>query len=205
MRVRNEATYSEKKAQIMEACFNCYAENGLHGTGISALASACGISRAALYTYFEDIEDLIIQSTEYCMTKVEDEFMQKAPTDPLDVVRFLEEVPEWTAREHGKKYRLMYQVYTHPKYIKYGRKFFDGVNERYTAYAKQLEPKIGMPYTTITPLIFIFVRACVHYAMFGDKYYLKTQMDILRQGVLLFMEKYKPEYPDIRHYADMKK
>ena len=197
MRVRNESTYCEKKEKIMEACFNCYAENGLHGTGISALAAACGISRAALYTYFEDIEDLIIQSTEYCMTKVEDEFMQKAPTDPRDVARFIEEVPEWTAREHGKKYRLMYQVYTHPKYIKYGKKFFDGVNERYTSYAKELEPKIGIPYTTITPLIFIFVRACVHYAMFGDKYYLKTQMDILRQGVALFMEKYRAEYPDI--------
>ena len=81
MRIRNQATYSEKKIQIMEACYNCYAENGLHGTGISALADACGVSRAALYTYFDDIDDLILQSTEYCMTKVEDEFMEKAPTD----------------------------------------------------------------------------------------------------------------------------
>ena len=40
MRVRNETIYNEKKARIMEACFNCYAENGLHGTGLSALAKA---------------------------------------------------------------------------------------------------------------------------------------------------------------------
>ena len=38
MRTRNEIAYSEKKAQIMKACFNCYAENGLHGTGIAARA-----------------------------------------------------------------------------------------------------------------------------------------------------------------------
>ena len=56
-----------------------------------------------------------------------------------------------------------------------------------------LENKIGIPYTTITPLIFIFVRACVHYAMFEDEYYLNTQMDVLKRGVLLFMEKYKKE------------
>ena len=68
------------------------------------------------------------------------------------------------------------------------------MNERYTAYAKQLEPKIGIPYTTITPLIFIFVRACVHYAMFEDEYYLRSQMEILKQGVALFADKYHAQY-----------
>ena len=101
--------------------------------------------------------------------------MEKAPTDPKDVVRFVKEVPYWTAKKHGKK-------------------FFEGVNERYTEYAKRLEPKIGIPYTVITPLIFIFVRACVHYAMFEDEYYLKTQMEVLKQGVALFADKYRSQY-----------
>ena len=61
--------------------------------------------------------------------------MEMAPTDPEDVVRFVKEVPYWTAKKHGKKYRLMYQIYTHPKYIEHGKKFFEGVNERYTEYA----------------------------------------------------------------------
>lgn len=194
MRIRNQATYSEKKIQIMEACYNCYAENGLHGTGISALADACGVSRAALYTYFDDIDDLILQSTEYCMTKVEDEFMEKAPTDIQDVMRFIDEIPNWTAREHGKKYRLMYQIYTHPKYIEHGKRFFEGVNERYTEYAKLLESKLGISYTVITPLIFVFIRACVHFAMFEDEYYLKSQMEVLKQGVYLFIDKYKNNF-----------
>ena len=135
----------------MEKCFECYAENGLTGTGIQALADACGCTKANLYTYFKNLDELIIESTAYCMAKVEGDFMEKAPTDPKDVMRFIEEVPYWTARKHGKKYRLMYQIYTHPKYIEYGKKFFEGVNERYTRYAKLLEPKIGIPYTTITP------------------------------------------------------
>ena len=88
----------------------------------------------------------------------------------------------------------MYQIYTHPKYIEHGKKFFEGVNERYTEYAKLLEPKIGIPYTVITPLIFIFVRACVHYAMFEDEYYLKTQMEVLKQGAALFADKYRSQF-----------
>jgi len=191
MRVRNEELFGEKKEQIMQACFNCYAENGLHGTGIAALAKAAGVSKATLYTYFRDIDDIIVESTAYCMSKVEDEFMERAPTDPADVVRFIAEVPYWTAREHGKKYRLMYQVYTHPRYIEHGKEFFEGVTQRYTEYAKRLEPKLGIPHSVITPLIFIFVRACVHYAMFEDEYYLVSQMEVLKKTVALFIREYR--------------
>lgn len=191
MAQKNDDRHDKKKTEYMEKCFECYAENGLTGTGIKALANACGCTPANLYLYFDNLDDLIIQSTAYCMSKVEEDFMEKAPSDPKDAMRFIEEVPYWTAREHGKKYRLMYQVYTHPKYIEYGKKFFVGVNERYTEYAKILEPKIGIPYTVITPLIFIFVRACVHYAMFENEEYLRAQMDVLKQGVNLFIDKYR--------------
>ncbi len=190
VRVRNEEQFQAKKIELMEKCYECYAENGLNSVGIRGLAKACNTNPSVLYTYFDDLDDLIVQSTAYCMSKVEDDFMKESPKNAEDVMRFIEEIPYWTARKHGKKYRLMYQVYTHPKYIEHGKRFFEGVNERYTEYAKQLEPKIGIPYNILTPLIFIFVRASVHYALFGDEYYMKSQMKVLRQSVILFMEKY---------------
>ena len=191
MRTRNEEQFQAKKIEFMEKCFECYAENGLSDVGIRGLAKACNVNSSVLYTYFNDLDDLIIQSTAHCMAKVEDEFMEKAPTDPEDVMRFIDEIPYWTAKKHGKKYRFMYQVYTHPKYIEHGKKFFEGVNKRYTEYAKQLEPKLGIPYEIITPLIFILIRASVHYALFEDDYYLESQIMVLKQSVALFMEKYK--------------
>ena len=193
MKQRDEQAFQRKKAEIMEACFNCYAENGLTRTGIQALADACGLSKASLYTYFDTLDDLIVESTAYCMSKVEDDFMQLAPTGIGDIDRFIDEVPYWTSKRHGKKYRLMYQVYTHPKYIGHGKAFFAGVNERYRAYARQLEPLLGMPCDVITPLIFIFVRASVHYALFEDEYYLKSQMSVLKQSVFLLHEQYQRE------------
>ena len=194
MRTINEEARRAKKIELMEKCYACYAEYGLNGIGVKGIAEACGCNPASLYQYFDNLDDLIIQSTAYCMAKVEDDFMAKAPTDPKDVIRFIDEIPYWTAKEHGKKYRLMYQVYTHPKYIEHGKKFFEGINHRYTEYAKQLEPKIGIPYTVITPLIFILIRACVHYALFEDEYYLKSQIEILKQAVALFVEKYRSQY-----------
>lgn len=187
---RTETEFQLRKQEIMEQCFECYAENGFNGTGIKLLAKHCGCTSANLYVYFENLDDLIIQSTEYCMGKVEEDFLARAPTSNADIESFISEVPYWTAREHGKKYRLMYQIYTHPKYREYGKRFFIGVNRRYVEYAKSLESKLRIPYQKLTSLIFILIRACVHYALFEDEFYLKAQLEVLQEGVGLFIEKY---------------
>lgn len=191
MRVRNEEQFQRKKTELMEKCYECFAENGLYGVGIRALGKYCGCNSAVLYTYFKDLDDLIVLATEHCMSQVEDDFMAKVPTSEKELEKFIDEIPYWTAEKHGKKYRLMYQIYTHPKYFEHGKKFFDGVNQRYTEYAKTLEASIGIPYEVITPLIFIFIRACVHYALFGDEFYLKAQIGVLKQGIGMFCEKYE--------------
>lgn len=190
MRTRNEEQFQKKKTEIMEKSFECFAENGLSSVGIRTLGQHCGCNSATLYTYFKDLDDLIVQSTAYCMSKVEDDFMAKAPQSIDEVEKFIDEIAYWTAEKHGKKYRLMYQVYTHPKYIEYGKKFFEGVNERYTEYAITLENKIGIPYKVTTPLIFILIRACVHYALFEDEFYLQTQIGILKEGIKFFYTKF---------------
>lgn len=182
-----------RKEEIMEQCFECYADHGFYGTGVKALAQYCGCTSANLYTYFENVEDLIIQSTEYCMSKVEDDFMAKAPTTVEELWHFIDEIPYWTAEKHGKKYRLMYQIYTHPKYRQHGQKFFAGVDKRYMDYARLLEGKLGIPCEKLTPLIFILIRACVHYALFEDEFYLKAQMDVLKEMLEIFIRKYNPK------------
>ena len=198
MRTVNHEARNAKKIAIMEKCFDCYAENGLNSVGVSTIANVCGINVASIYQYFDNLDDLIIQSTEYCMRKVEDDFMEKAPENAEDLWRFIEEIPYWTAKKHGKKYRLMYQVYSHPKYREYGQKFFKGVDERYTEYAKSLEDKVGIPYQKLTPLIFILVRACVHYALFEDEFYLQSQIEVLKESLELFIMKYNQEEGELK-------
>ena len=193
MRTVNEEARRTKQIEIMEACFDCYAENGLFAVGVKAVAEACGCNVASLYQYFDNLDDLIVKSTEYCMSRVEDEFMAKAPTDAETLIQFIDEIPYWTAEHHGKKYRLMYQVYTHPKYREYGRQFFEGVNRRYAEYARRLEGQLGIPWQKLTPLIFILIRACVHYALFEDELYLKAQLVALKELLALYMNTYKPE------------
>ena len=170
----------EKTREIMEKCYECYCDNGLRDTGRKELGRYCGMTSANLYSYFPCVDDIIVKSTAHCMAQVEQEFMAKAPENIDELYRFIEEVPYWAAEKYGKKYRLMYQVYTHPKYIEHGKKFFEGVNERYTEYAQRLSPKLGISVEELSGFIFLFVRATVHYAMFEDEFYLKTQIKSLK-------------------------
>lgn len=59
-------------------------------------------SSTNLYAYFDNVDDLIVQSTAYCMLKVEDEFMEKAPKNAEALERFFNEILYWTAKNHRK-------------------------------------------------------------------------------------------------------
>ena len=114
----------------------------------------------------------------------------EAPDNVEDLFSFIEEIPYWTKKQHGKKYRLMYQIYSHPKYHEYGRNFFKGVDERYSRYAESLEEKLHIPSEILTGLIFILIRACVHYALFEDEFYLKAQLSVLKESLNMYLAKY---------------
>lgn len=178
----------ERRNEILEICFDTFCQNGLESTGIKKLSEACGISNSTLIYYFKSKDNIVIESTAYCMAKVEDDFMAKAPASFEDIERFLQEMPYLTAKLHGAKYRFMYQVYSSPKYKEYGRDFFRGVSRRYHEYAKQLSHRLKLPTELIQGFIYIFVRACVHFAMFEDEEYLTLQLNVIGTSLILLMK-----------------
>ena len=127
------------------------------------------------------------------MAKAKDHIIAKAPTSFEDIKRFLNETPHLTAKLHGKKYRFMYQVYSSPKYREQGKEFFKGVNVRYKEYADELSNKLGMPADYIQGMTYIFVRACVHYALFEDEEYLNLQLNAIRSSLKAYIKDKKEE------------
>lgn len=178
----------ERGTEFLETCFDTFCENGLENTSMQMLSEACGVTNAALVYYFGTKDNIVIESTAHCMAKVEDDFMAKAPTSFEDIERFLREMPYLTAKLHGAKYRFMYQVYASPKYREQGKEFFQGVNVRYHNYAQLLSGKLGMPVDFIQGMIYLFVRSCVHYAMFEDEEYLNLQLNAIRASLRAFIK-----------------
>ena len=173
----------ERRVAFLETCFDVFCKNGLENTSLKMLADACGVTNGNLLYYFGSKDNLVIEATAYGMAKVEDDFMEQAPTSFADIERFLREMPALTAKLHGAKYRFMYQVYASPKYREHGKAFFNGVNVRYRKYAEQLSGKLGLPADLIQGMTYLFVRACVHFALFEDEDYLQLQLNAIRASL----------------------
>lgn len=176
-----------RKIEFLKICFDTFCQYGLENTSMLQLSQACGVTNGTLIYYFENKDNIVIESTAYCMAKVEDDFMAQAPKNFEDIERFLQEMPYLTAKMHGAKYRFMYQVYSSPKYMKHGQTFFKGVNIRYRQYAELLSAKLNMPSDYIQGMIYVFVRACVHYAMFEDEAYLNLQLQAIRTSLKAYI------------------
>lgn len=183
----NEKGIPERRIAFLETCFEVFCKNGLERTSLKMLAEACGVTNGNLLYYFGSKDNIVIDSTAHCMARVEGDFMARAPRSFEDIERFLREMPYITARLHGEKYRFMYQVYASPRYREHGIEFFRGVNVRYHQYAQLLSGKLGMPVDFIQGMIYVFVRACVHYAMFEDEAYLQLQLGAIRTSLGAFM------------------
>ena len=185
--ILQEKGIPERRTEFLETCFDTFCKSGLENTSLQKLAESCGVTNGALLYYFGSKDNLVIEATAHCMAKVENDFMAQAPTSFADIERFLREMPYLTAKLHGSKYRFMYQVYASPKYREYGKEFFKGVNIRYHNYAELLSGKLGMPADFIQGMTYLFVRACVHYALFEDENYLQLQLNAIRTSLRAFI------------------
>lgn len=181
----------EKRNKLLEACFDCFCEHGLENTSTRMLADACGMTSGNLFNhYFDSKDQIVIECTAYGMARVEDDFMASAPRNVDEVEDYLRKMPYITAEKHGAKYRFMYQVYSSPRYLEYGRQFSKTVVERYTEYAALLEVQLGAPKEVIQPLIYFFVQACIYYSMFENEAYMLSEINLLVQIVNSLKQQY---------------
>ncbi len=56
---RAERKKLELRAEIIEAAFDCFSEQGYHATGIADIAARLGIGHGTFYRYFENKRDIV--------------------------------------------------------------------------------------------------------------------------------------------------
>lgn len=80
-----------RKAQILQAATELFAEMGYEGTSLRDVAERCGMTKAALYYHFADKEALLRSVVEYRMTRMIDlieTVLSSVPEDqPLERIR----------------------------------------------------------------------------------------------------------------------
>lgn len=164
----SEEKKQQKKIEIMEKSFARYCETGLRDTGIKDLAKACGMTAPNFYSYFDNLDQLIIESTEHCMIKIENEILDQAPRTREDIIPFIENILVNNRDFHSKEYRFMYQVFTSPAFLESGKKFRTRQYERYNRYAEDLEKVLGVSHYLILTWILALEDALIQYALFEN-------------------------------------
>ena len=104
----------EQQEQILEAGIAAFAEGGLHGAGMAAIAREAGISVGVLYKYYADKEDFFraclrhsLSALEHVLGEVtgrEDKLLHYA----AQIIRALQAF----ARDHGSHIRMYHQITT---------------------------------------------------------------------------------------------
>jgi len=164
----NEEKKQQKKIEIMEKSFAQYCETGLRDTGIKDLAKACGMTAPNFYSYFDNLDQLIIEATEHCMIKIENEILEKAPRTKEEITPFIEKIIVPSRDFHSKEYRFMYQVFTSPRFLDYGKAFRNRQFERYRRYSEDLEKVLDISWYLILHWILNLEQAIVQYALFEN-------------------------------------
>ncbi|MCD7821630.1 MAG: TetR/AcrR family transcriptional regulator [Clostridiales bacterium] len=157
------------------------------------LADACGIAQGNLFGYyFKSKDEVIIRATDLCMRRTENHLLAMAPQTFDEVEPFIRRMPE-LAKTVGAELRFAYQVFVSPKYLDYGKRFMREATQRYKSYVQVLAPRLGVPAEVLESMLFILVRASVHYAQFDEREYLEPQIDLLLAVASGLKEKYLTE------------
>lgn len=85
---RAERKKAELRREIVDAAFDCFAEQGYHATGIADIAKRLGIGHGTFYRYFENKRDIVEHVIDDLIARIEGALTEEnAP----DAVHTLEE------------------------------------------------------------------------------------------------------------------
>ena len=92
---RAERKKLELRREIIDAAFDCFAEEGYHATGIADIAERLGIGHGTFYRYFENKRDIV----EHVITDLIERILGTLTAENApDAVQTLEEYRAQTAR-----------------------------------------------------------------------------------------------------------
>ncbi len=66
------ADHDQKRSQILDTAARVFAEQGFHRASVSAVAAACGLSKAAIYHYYDSKDALLFDLLDNHLTDLRD-------------------------------------------------------------------------------------------------------------------------------------
>jgi AcrR family transcriptional regulator len=173
-----ENTFKDFEKEFFDPSFKYLVENGFENTSVRDLCRAMNLSPGSVYYWFEDKEDIYINTVRYGTGKVASklfEFAVEKMQDPkLFFDTFLQEVDKYK-----KEFRFIFQVTASPLYGNRIRSNSEGFKFEYEKYISRLAQTLKCSKKDITPIIYMLISILVDYVLWEDYEVSKMQTEFL--------------------------
>lgn len=104
--VRREEEKERRRAEMVDAAEELYADVGWDAVTMDRVAKSARLSRALLYVYFRDKNDLLHAITERALLELRERFVATAATHPLGIDKVQEIGRAYVLFQQEKPYRF---------------------------------------------------------------------------------------------------
>lgn len=173
-----EQVVRDIKEEFLGTSFRYLVEHGLENTSVRDLCKAIGISTGSLYYWFDNKDDLYINSARYGLEKVASSIFEYSFKELYDLKHFFDNVLDEIIK-YKPELHLIYQVATSPVYGMRMRAKADDLNVTYNKLIKHVAKLLGCSPESITPIVFMFISIILDYVVWEDYTTTKMQLDYL--------------------------
>jgi AcrR family transcriptional regulator len=182
------ALREKSREKIMEAATELFAQQGFHGTSISAIAKAAGVSKGLMYNYFDSKENLLDAILLKGFEDIDGPMKQLlALKDPLDKLHGIVEATFSMVKnkQDRRHWQFMMSIMAQHEVMKRMQSFFTKYMKGYMAIFESIFKEMGAPNPKIESyrLAAMLDGVMLHYlSVFGKSYPLnEMKTEILHQ------------------------
>lgn len=162
----SENKKARRREQILCDCLSLFAKQGLENTSISDLAQYCNTYKAALYNYFKDKDDIVLETAKLYMTRLwstlEKQPLQELPLQDAMKIAFAVLV------EEKQNLRFVYQVVSSPKYGDRSRQELSSVYTTYLNLSEEMAQRYNISHEEFRPYFLMFVATIHDYCLWEN-------------------------------------
>ncbi len=166
------------KTELLTKLYNNFVDNGLDRTSMRDLCKGTGVSLGSLYYWFDDKEDLVIQTALFGIEKILEQFLE-TDFDSAKDLRELLGICTLKFQELKNHLRFIYQVALSPVYGERMRKECQGTIARLDSFVLDITKRFSLNASDFIPIVSCFLSIVVRDVVWDDEGALELQLKFL--------------------------
>ena len=185
---KRENESADRKKEVIDLCLNKLISEGLAEITVRELSASLNLSKAGIYWYFKDKDEIIVSCAEEAANRLETNLLRSPLLEIHKPDLLLEHLYD-NANEMAPTMRFFVQVCTTPRYHEKMAHVISSMSNRNKDYVKKLAKALACRQEKAQIYFSIASSAICNYMIFENKSSLFAVIDALKQELDNFQDK----------------